>query len=211
MRAGIELERLLSRYGYEAESECARKFRIYLDLLEKWNRRINLVSSTSWKILGPLLEEGLWASRFYPEGAVRHLDIGSGAGFPALPMRLVKRDMQLRLIESREKRAVFLETAADTLGLAGTRVSNRTVEAYLESEGSEGGWECVSWKAIRLEGRTISSLVKKATRGASFWMFHGEQLPVEEGELDSSLRLVSRETMPGKPSWHLSIFEKSPR
>ncbi len=208
MTAGSELERLLSRYGIVAESECAHRFRVYLDLLQKWNRRINLVSSTTWETLGPLFEEGLWASRFYPQGAVRHLDVGSGAGFPAVPIRLLNDGMSLRMVESRAKRAVFLETAVESLGMATTRVLNCTLETFLNKEGASGGWDCVSWKAIRLDGKSFSSLVTKADSGATFWVFHGEHLPVEGCEPHTLLRRLRFDSVPGKPSWHLSIFEK---
>ncbi len=209
MTSSEELGLLLSRYGIGTGSECAGQFRSYVSLLEKWNRRINLVSSTSWQILGWFLEEGIWAGQTYPKGAASHLDIGSGAGFPAVPMRLVNPEMKLRMIESRGRKAAFLESAIEALGLTNTSVSHCTLEAWLCMEGDEWEWDSVSWKAVRLQRKSLDALVKRARKGVRFWMFHGEELPVEGGDAGSSLRLLRRDTVPAKPSWRLSVFEKS--
>ncbi len=209
MSDGADLERLLFEYGISAGSACAQRFRVYFDLLQKWNRRINLVGSTSWRVVGPLFEESLWASRFYPKHQVRHLDIGSGAGFPALPLRMVNDNMRLELVDARSKRTAFLETAVDALGLMGTRVFNCTLDNLLGDEGASGKWDCHSWKAVRLGRRSLSLLVRRAEAGAQFWMFHGIELPVEGGTPDPDLQLLRREDTPGKPSWHLSIFAKA--
>jgi 16S rRNA (guanine527-N7)-methyltransferase len=88
-----ELNRLLDEFGIPAGSDSGLKLRTFLKLLEKWNARINLTSSTDWNVLEPLFAEGLWASGFYPAGFVQHLDIGSGAGFPGLPMRIMAPQM----------------------------------------------------------------------------------------------------------------------
>ncbi len=209
MTDGAHLERLLLDYEISPDSACAHKFRVYFDLLQKWNRRVNLVSSTSWSIVGPLIEESLWASRFYPKHPLLHLDIGSGAGFPALPMRIVNGNMRLDMIESRSKRAAFLETAVDSLGLAETKVFNCTLEDHLRDGGIMKRWGCVSWKAIRLKHESLSFLVKGAEAGAQFWLFHGIDLPIEGGKPDPLLSLIRKEDLPHKPSWHLSIFEKT--
>ncbi len=208
MTCARELAQLLSTHGIEPESECGARFFSYLRLLEKWNRRVNLVSCTSWAILGPLFEEAILAGEIYPKRALWHLDIGSGAGFPALPMRLLNPSMQLRMVESRSKRGIFLETACAELGLLQTSVSNCTLEKYLRTEGKDGGWDCISWKAIILTQKDFDALAEKAKEGTLFWVFHGKELPVEGGEWNPALRLNRREAIPGKPAWFLSIFSK---
>ncbi len=207
MTAEQELTELLSTYGLEADSDCEKMFLSFLSILEKWNRRINLVSSTSWRILGPLFEEGLWASQFYPQKPTYHLDIGSGAGFPALPLRIMNPRMQLQMVESRTRRAVFLESAAAALGLTETSVSCRTLQELLRDNSVPGGWDHVSWKAVRIDRECLRLLVERATAHTSFWVFHGEGLPIEGGSADLPLRLTSRHKAPCKSSWYLSIFK----
>ncbi len=208
MTLGAEYERLLSKYSIAADSNCAWQLRAYVDLLDKWNRRINLVSSTSWNTLGPLLEEAIWAGRRYPAGTVRHLDIGSGAGFPALPMRLLNPDMRLRMVESRTRRAAFLETAIETMGLERAHVHSGRLESYLAGDEAAHGWDCVSWKALKLDTRSLSQLIQMADVGAEFWIFQGREIPVHGGELDTRLLLSESAPVPGKPAWRLSVFRK---
>jgi 16S rRNA (guanine527-N7)-methyltransferase len=204
-----ELIDLLTRYGVSPASVAGDRFLKYLSLLEKWGRRFNLVGSLSWENLGPLFEEGLWAGEKYPKTVMAHLDIGSGAGFPALPIRIVNPAMLLRMVESRTKRAVFLETACHTLGLDGVLVNNSTLRAFLQKEAAHASWDCVSWKALRLRRGDFAALVKGAKMGASFWVFHGEELPVEGGRLEPAVRFCSRDAAPMKPGWHLSVYRKS--
>src|SRR5262249_2319729 len=113
------LAELLGRYELPRQDELLVKFSRYLALLQKWNRRMNLTASTDWGQLRPFFEEAIWSSGFYPDGLVRHLDLGSGAGFPAVLIRVIKERMVLDLVERRTKRAVFLQTVVQQLALTG--------------------------------------------------------------------------------------------
>ena len=204
-----QLTDLLSRYGIPEASESCARFLAYLALLEKWGCRFNLVGSLSWDSIGPFFEEGLWAGERYPKGSLVHLDIGSGAGFPALPMRIIHPGMRLHLIESRTKRAVFLETACAELGLTGVRVHHCTLRTFLEEETAERIWDSVSWKALKLRRADLVSLVNASKAGTEFWIFHGEAIPVEGFEIGSLLRLCRRDSAPARRGWSLSLYRKT--
>ena len=72
------LQQLLMESSVPPNSEVAVRLKSFLILLEKWNSRINLASSTEWRVIGPMIREAIWAAAFYPPEAVSHLDIGSG-------------------------------------------------------------------------------------------------------------------------------------
>jgi 16S rRNA (guanine527-N7)-methyltransferase len=200
------LRGLITRYGILESSDEARRLFAYLALLEKWSARINLTASAEWSSMAKLFEEALWASRFYPQSRVTHMDIGSGAGFPAVPMRILRPAMCLRLVESRAKRAVFLEIAAKELGLDGTEVVCRRAEDYLRSE-SLSQFDIVSWKGLKLSKVSFDNLLKASKPDTRLWLFHAEKLPLEDAaEALESLRLVRQEHFPGRPGWQLSIY-----
>jgi 16S rRNA G527 N7-methylase RsmG len=203
-----ELANLLSRYEVPATSKAEEQFLTYLAMLEKWGRRVNLVGSLSWENLGPLFEEGLWAGLRYPKKALVHLDIGSGAGFPAILIRIVNPAMQLQMIESQTKRAIFLETVCEALEMREVQVHNCTLGTFLQKDEEEGKWDCVSWKALKLGRKDFSLLLGRSREGVSFWIFHGSEIPVEGGELDPALRFCGKDVMPGKKNWCLSVYEK---
>jgi 16S rRNA (guanine(527)-N(7))-methyltransferase RsmG len=199
------LLRLLTKSGIERESRAAAQMFSYLALLEKWNRRINLTASSGWSHLEPLFEEGIWAARLYPSGAVAHLDIGSGAGFPAVLIGILLPSLQIDLVESRVKKTAFLETVAAELKLAGMRAYTQRLEVYLRQ--TRKIWDCVTWKGIRLSRDELSLLRSHAHSGTQFWMFHGRDPAVDAPEtMDWDFELRRTEKFPARREWMISVY-----
>jgi 16S rRNA (guanine527-N7)-methyltransferase len=100
----------------------------YLDLLVKWNRKINLTSEkTPSEILHRHIFDSLQYARVIsPSDQI--VDIGSGAGFPGIPLKIVYPHLVLTLVESQRKRCSFLEAVVSNLGLQDTRVINERSE-----------------------------------------------------------------------------------
>ena len=156
--------------------------------------------------IGILFEEAIWASRFYEGNISRHLDLGSGAGFPAIVLKIINPSVALELVESREKRAVFLETVLAELGYKDARVSNCRIEQFLHNC-KMGSWDCISWKGIRLSGESFRLLSTVCNANSQLWMFHGNKLAAEIPEdVTKFFDLQQREQFPGKKSWFLSVF-----
>ena len=110
------------------------QFRTYLDLLVKWNQKINL---TSEKAPQEILERHIFDSLQYARALSpkdKIADIGSGAGFPGLPLKIVYPDFKVTLIESQRKRCSFLEAVIFELGLEGIRVINERAEKILPED-----------------------------------------------------------------------------
>jgi 16S rRNA (guanine(527)-N(7))-methyltransferase RsmG len=209
MNAAESLCRLAARHGFGAESVETGRLLGYLALLEKWNARINLTAATDWAAIGWLFEEALWAAGFCGRARLRQLDIGSGAGFPAVPMKLVRPAMQLCLVESRAKRAAFLETVAAELHLEGMEVVCSRAEEYLRIPG-EDCFDIISWKALKLSHEAFTQLLDRCGPTTRFWLFHGPELPLKDSERAlRRLALVQREQFPGYPNRKLSIYAVS--
>ena len=109
------------------------QLKVYLDLIVKWNQKINLTSEKSSKeILERHIFDSLqYARALFPKDEIA--DIGSGAGFPAMPLKIIYPDLRVTLIDSQRKRCSFLETAILKLGLEGIRVINERAEKVLPS------------------------------------------------------------------------------
>jgi 16S rRNA (guanine527-N7)-methyltransferase len=97
----------------------------YLDLLLKWNSKINLTAVRGpEEIISRHFGESFFAARQLSldrNSAATAIDIGSGAGFPGLPFKIWAPALDLTLIEAKQKKAVFLREVVRTLGL--TQVS----------------------------------------------------------------------------------------
>jgi len=100
--------------------------------LLEWQRTHRLVGSSEprW-IVENLFLDSLLFLRVLPPGITTLLDLGSGAGIPGIPIKLVRPAIQLVLVESRRRRASFLSTAVRDLGLSGTRVVGGRAEDHL--------------------------------------------------------------------------------
>jgi 16S rRNA (guanine527-N7)-methyltransferase len=89
----------------------------YLDLLLKWNARTNLTAIRDpEEIVRRHFGESLFAARHLPPTSTL-LDLGSGAGFPGLPIQLLHPEIAVTLAESQNKKATFLREVIRTLGL----------------------------------------------------------------------------------------------
>ena len=107
------------------------QFKDYLDLLAKWNHKINLTSEKAPK---EILERHIFDSLQYARALSfkdEIADIGSGAGFPGIPLKIIYPDLKIVLIEGQRKRFSFLESAILKLGLEGIRVINERAEKIL--------------------------------------------------------------------------------
>jgi len=176
--SGEELKMLLQESGIFVASDRGKQFLSYLALLEKWNSRINLTASTRWADLKPLFQEGIWAAQFYPQEARAHLDLGTGAGFPAIPLTIMAPHIKLDMVESREKKCAFLETIIHSLGLNGAKAHCTRITELLDSD-EQKRWDCISWKAIKIGSVDIKRLYLHSHEQTELWMFHGKEPAVE--------------------------------
>jgi 16S rRNA (guanine527-N7)-methyltransferase len=85
--------------------------------LTEWGARMNLVGSTDPAAIARHIADSLAAAEHLPE-ACSVVDLGSGAGFPGIPIALARPDLRMTLVEIREKRLAFLRHAVRELGLA---------------------------------------------------------------------------------------------
>lgn len=115
----------------ELTSEQAEKLEAHYTLLQKWNRVLNL---TAIRDLSEVIErhysESLFLAAHLPLTALRIADVGSGAGFPGVPIAILRPDCRVVLIESHQRKATFLREAARTL--INVRVLPQRAEAVQE-------------------------------------------------------------------------------
>lgn len=113
--------------GFKAAADQARVLAYYLTLLVKWNKSMNLVGPQSWEqIFHSLIIDSLHLADFLdkldlPASPVT-LDLGAGAGLPGIPLRSLWQAGDYRLVESREKRCIFMRTALRMMKLPRTDV-----------------------------------------------------------------------------------------
>ena len=126
-----QIAALLAPY-LEPPAAILPQLSLYLDLLLKWNARTNLTAIRDpEEIVRRHFGESLFAARHIGPYATL-LDFGSGAGFPGLPIQLLRPDIAVTLAESQNKKATFLREAVRSLGLPTEIWANR-VESMPET------------------------------------------------------------------------------
>ncbi|MEW6324821.1 MAG: 16S rRNA (guanine(527)-N(7))-methyltransferase RsmG [Nitrospirota bacterium] len=166
------------RMGLNLTPAQAQQFIQYLELLQRWGQKINLTASLD---PGAIIDHhffdslALW-SVATPAHGDRLLDVGSGAGFPGVPLKIVAPSISLTLLEPRQKRAAFLQVVVAELGLTASRVEATrladfsTIEPY-------------SWIVARGVGR-LAQLIEQAmpnlAPGGTIVLYASERQRIDE-------------------------------
>ena len=160
----------LSAFELELSTEALAGLSAYYSLLTRWNDRLHLVAPCSPEEFATRhLLESLMLLKHLPQDA-KIADIGSGAGLPIIPCLIVRPDLHATLIESSQKKSVFLREALKTVGRNATVVTQRfeDVEAPPVS--------FVTCRALDQFTEKISAIIQWAPRGSSLLLFGGETL-----------------------------------
>jgi len=151
-KTGEWLNRILAECGQETLDEAlAAKFGAYCALLQRWNARTNLTAIRDEEgILRRHMAESIACARALPEGIVTLLDLGSGAGFPGLPIALCRPEVAVTLAESQNKKAAFLREVVRTLEIP-VRVHGERAELLAER------FDCVALRAVDRMGDAVGA------------------------------------------------------
>ena len=111
------MKELLAHLRPELTAEQLEKFETYYAMLIDWNTRVNLTAITEPEdVANKHFIDSLAAAPYLPLGA-RVVDVGTGAGFPGIPLLIIRPDLKLTLMDSLQKRLVFLEAVLSALDL----------------------------------------------------------------------------------------------
>jgi 16S rRNA (guanine527-N7)-methyltransferase len=130
----VEISALLKPY-VKLDEPAIAGVDAYLNLLLKWNARINLTSVRDpVEMIRRHFGESFFAAAtlLSPEDALAAVDLGSGAGFPGIPLAMFAPETQVTLIEANGRKAAFLNEVVRGLGLKNVRVFNGRAETYPE-------------------------------------------------------------------------------
>jgi 16S rRNA (guanine527-N7)-methyltransferase len=115
-------------FGIHLDGKAIESFEVYLKELLKWNQKINLTAIRSEK--GIVLKHFLDSLSVYPyiPKTCSLLDIGSGAGFPGIPLKITQPNLEMTLIDSVRKKVDFQRHIIRILGLRGTEAIHGRVQ-----------------------------------------------------------------------------------
>ena len=147
------------RAGLMVELPLQEALAAYVDLLMRWNRRINLTALTDDDDgIDRLVIEPLVAAQRLPRHDAVVTDIGSGGGSPAVPMKLAAPSVRLRMVESRTRKAAFLREVVRRLALEDAAVEACRFEELANREELAAQSDVVSVRAVRTGARMLGQI-----------------------------------------------------
>lgn len=160
----------------------------YLDLLEEENKRQNLIR---YKTRDELVQKHLRDSLIpFEEGLIEPLtgqiiDIGSGGGFPSIPLAIMYKTVSFTLIESEKRKAQFLNKVIQSLDLKNTTVVNERVEVYAKENRNE--YDYCTVRAVAATGICLEYTAPLLKVGGKLLLYKG---PSFKDELEASRNAI---------------------
>ncbi len=141
----------LADLGFPLTDRQKEQYERYFELLIEWNEKINLTAITDkdevylkhfYDSIAPILQ-GLIENQ-----PIRLLDIGAGAGFPSLPMKILFPELDVTIIDSLNKRINFLHLLAEELGLDGVHFYHGRAEDFAQDKAFRAQFDLVTARAV---------------------------------------------------------------
>ena len=170
---GSRIAARAGRAGVPVDAACAARLAAYFALLHRWNDRMNLTALDAGdRGVDRLVIEPLAAARHLPRrGAL--IDIGSGGGSPAIPIKIANPGLAVRMVESKARKAAFLREAVRCLGLDGTVVEDCRYEALMTRSELQEAHDVLTLRAVRLDAGVLQDLQAFVRSGGALALFRG--------------------------------------
>ena len=180
-------------FGIELSELQKNQFNRYYDLLIEWNDKINLTAITDKKdVIKKHFEDSLSITSVIDMNDIDSvIDVGTGAGFPGIPLKIVFPSLKLTLLDSLNKRINFLNTVVDELGLSDvTALHGRAEEIGRNASYRESFDLCVSRAVANLS--TLSEFFLPFVKiGGYFVSYKSEKADDEYNDAENAITLLS--------------------
>lgn len=200
------LEAVISSFGLDALTEqqldqCS----LHYELLCRWNARVNLT-----RIIAPLevarfhYAESIFGARFIEE--VRTvLDIGSGAGFPAIPLAIMRPDLEVTALEANQKKSLFLKEVKDELGLANLGIVTARLEEF-----DWTAYQLLTSRALEKAETVFQSVIESMAGPQRLMLYCAADLAAKLEQHLPAERAITLHAIPQSESRLVAIFSFSP-
>lgn len=184
-----------------------RQLQTYVRVLADWNSRLNLTGFSLEGDIDPALDrlvlEPVLASAVLDQSVRRLVDVGSGSGSPAIPLLISAPWLELTMVESRQRKSVFLREATRAIGMRATVVTSRLEDLTIRDEAEL--FDAASVRGVRMDAQVGSALVRLLRDGGRLLYFDSSDGPPPHlnGFLNEPPVLV--EALPG---FRLSLLRK---
>jgi len=181
--------------GYELSEEQIHKFEIYYQLLVEWNQKMNLTAITEpAEVAVKHMVDSLTAfdeQLFFAGASVA--DVGTGAGFPGVPLKLFRPDLQLTLIDSLQKRLNFLTAVLEATGMEMVKILHYRAEEAGQKKELREVFDFVTSRAVARLPVLCELCLPLVKIGGYFVALKGAKYEEELLEAERALKVLGAE------------------
>ena len=186
-----EFKMLLFQYAKKLEivlsENYVKKFYEYMLLLLEWNEKINLTSITDEKdIVLKHFVDSITICKYIPKNA-KLLDVGTGAGFPGIPVKIVRDDVEVVLLDSLNKRILFLDDVINKLNMKNIRAIHGRAEEFGRNKDFRQCFDVVTSRAVANMAVLSEYLIPFSKLGGKCVIMKGADF---EEELNNSKKAI---------------------
>jgi len=182
------MERLVvgaKRLGFDLSPGQLESFQVYYEELVQWNKRVNLTAITDYeRVQTSHFLDSLTVALFLDDLPTPVLDVGTGAGFPGIPAKILLPRIRLSLVEATAKKAAFLNHLVDRLGLEGVEVVTARAEELAHDARYRETFDVVL-------SRGVARLDTLAELALPFCMCGGAFVAQKKGKVDAEVDAAS--------------------
>ena len=219
-----KIEELSNEIGILLNEKQINQFYAYMELLLDWNEKINLTAITApEEIILKHFIDSMTIAKYIKEGA-KVIDVGTGAGFPGIPLKIIREDIEITLLDSLNKRINFLNEVINQLKLAEIQAVHSRVEEFGQNKKYRENFDCATSRAvanlstlaeyliplikingmcISMKGSDVKEEIQQSERAIS--LLGGKIEEVEEFQLPKSDMdrniIIIRKTKPTPPKY----------
>lgn len=186
------LKRGTEEMGIEISHKQAEQFIKYKDILLEWNRKMNLTTITEEReiIIKHFLDSLSCIQTKYLKNTGKMIDIGTGAGFPGIPLKIILPDIKLTLLDSLKKRIGFLEEVCAELDLGGIEFIHGRAEDFGQNKNYREKYKYVVSRAVAALNVLTEYCLPFAQVGGHFICQKGPKLIEEIKDAQKAIKIL---------------------
>ena len=176
--------------GIELKEEQLEKFYLYMNILLEWNEKINLTAITNEEeIILKHFVDSLTINKYIEEGK-SIIDVGTGAGFPGIPIKILREDLKVTLLDSLNKRINFLNEVIEKLDLKNIECIHGRAEEFGKNKNYREKYDLATSRAVANMSTLSEYLIPCVKVGGKVLAMKGDKAEEELEEAKKAIKLL---------------------
>ena len=208
---------LCSEFNVEFTDDIKNKLNLYGNLLLEWNEKINLTAITDpvdvlYKHFYDCI---LFLKHIDVKNGAKIIDVGTGAGFPGMVLKIVRDDLDVTLLDSLNKRLVFLNGVIEKLGLTGVKTVHSRAEDGGKNKALRESFDIATARAVANLPVLMEYCTPLVKKGGMFVSMKGPSAKDEADLCDNAIKVLGCEkpqfyweTLTGEDKRAFVVFKK---